>query len=107
MITKRNTLRCDICNKFCKYYDEWTPFGCSDPESPEPYDPSHICKKCFNKVKNEWIKGFKNGNRYGDWQKSRAEVEAAKECGLRWIGQNGEGKYGTPEWKMYCYVLVS
>mgnify|MGYP000857457324 FL=1 len=96
MITKRNTLICDICGLFCKYYDEWTPYGCADPEEPEPYDPSHICKKCFPKVKANWIERFKKGYRSGDWHKSRAEVEAARTCGLAW--SNGIGPLGTKDW---------
>ena len=104
MITKKgNTIICDICGLFCKYYDEWTPFGCPDPEYPEPYDPSHICKKCFPSVKADWIKRFKNGTRSGDWNKSRAEMEAAKECGLAW--SNGIGMLGTKDWAdPYQYI---
>ncbi len=103
MIIKKNTLRCDICNKFCKYYDEWTPFDYLDPEYPEPYEPSHICKKCFKSVKKEWIELFKNGCRSGDYEKSRAEQEAAKECGLAW--SIGVGTLGTKDWAdSYQYI---
>lgn len=31
------------------------------------------------------MKSFKEGHRSGNWQKSHAEVKAAKECGLTWI----------------------
>ena len=94
MITKKNTIICDECGLFCSYFDEYTPFGCSSYEPPEPLGPSHICKKCFPKVKKRWIESFKKGNRNGDWQKSKAEVEAAKKCGLEWVG-NGMGILGT------------
>lgn len=104
MWKKRFTIICDTCGKFCRPYDSGTLFGTKSYEEPEPLDPFHTCKKCFKKVKNEWIKSFKNGNRQGDWEKSRAEIEAAKECGLRWVGQNGEGEYGTKSWKLYCYT---
>jgi len=104
MFTKNNKLICDICNKFCSYFDEWTPFGCSSYDPPEPFEPSHICKKCFPKVKKEWIKEFKNGCRNGDYQKSRAEMEAANECGLKWVS-NGVGVLGTEEYAdSYQYI---
>lgn len=95
MITKRNTIICDECGLFCSYFDEYTPFGCADPEYPEPYEPSHICKKCFPKIKKRWIKKFKEGYRYGNYLKSRAEMESAKECGLKW--SNGIGMLGTKD----------
>ncbi len=96
-ITKRNTLICDECGLFCKYYDEYTYYGCSNPEDPEPYDPCHICKKCFPEVKAKWVKRFKEGYRCGDWAKSRAETEAAKECGLVFIYSTGVGTLGTKD----------
>jgi len=99
MQTKRNTIICDECGLFCKPYDSYTPFGCADHDYPEPYDPSHICKKCFPKVKKKWIETFKNGSRYGDWGKSRAEAEAAKECGLKWVGSGGIGTLNTKNWE--------
>lgn len=97
MITKKGTLICDICGLFCKYYDQWTPYGCADPSQPEPYDPCHICKKCFPKVKEDWIKKFKSGERTGDWTKSRAEEEAAEECSIKWVGSNGIGSLNTKD----------
>lgn len=84
MLTKNNAIRCDICNLFCQYYDEWTPYGCENYDHPEPYDPCHICQKCFVEVKKKWISGFKQGARSGDWEKSNAEKEAAIKCGLVW-----------------------
>jgi len=97
MQTKQNTIRCDECGLFCRPYDSYTPFGCADAESPEPYEPSHIlCKKCFRIVKKKWLDKFKNGQRMcGDWQKSRAELEASEECNLIWVGANSVGILGT------------
>ena len=92
--TKRNTIICDECGLFCKPYDEYTPFGCQGYECLEPLDPLHICKKCFEKFKQEWVEGFKGGKRSGDYQKSMAEMEAAEECGLKWVG-SGVGVLGT------------
>jgi len=87
--------KCEECGKLCKPYDDYTPFGCEDPEDPEPLDPEYICKKCFPKVKKRWIKNFKEGSRNGDYRKSMAEMEAAKECKLKWVG-SGTGILGTP-----------
>lgn len=95
-VTQNGKVICDVCGRFCSLpVDSWTPFGCADPEAPEPYDPSHICKKCFPEVKKDWVKRFKLGYRGGNWQKSRAESEAAKECGLVWVGSSGVGMLGT------------
>ena len=86
--TKQNTIICDECGLFCRPYNEYT----------------HLCKKCFLKVKNGWIKSFKSGGRNGDWQKSRAEVEAAEVCGLKWVGSNGVGILGTQLNKTMKYI---
>lgn len=93
--TKRNTLICDECGKFCSIQkaDEYTLYGSRSYEDPEPLDPMHICQKCFPKVKEDFIKQFRAGNRGGDWMKSRAEKEAAEECGLVW--SNGIGVLGS------------
>ncbi len=102
---KRNSIICDECGLFCKYYDEYTPFGCSSYDPPEPLEPSHICKKCFPAVKEEWKKNFENGSKYGHWQKSRAEQKAAKECGLVWIHSSGVGMLGTEDFAdPYQYI---
>ena len=95
MITKRSTIICDICGKFCRPFDSLTPFGCQGEGCLEPLDSKHICKKCFPKAKKEWIKRFKKGDRNGDWEKSRAEMEATKECSLKWVS-DGIGILGTP-----------
>jgi len=93
--TKRNTIICDECHLFCRPFDEYTPFGCSSYDPPEPVDPLHICKKCFPKVKKRWIEYFKKGYKDGDYLKSTSEMEAAKECGLIWIGGSGHGTLGS------------
>ena len=94
-ITKKNTIICDECGLFCRPVDDYTFFGSQGEEGLDPLDPNHICKKCFPKVKKEWIERFKEGSRNGDWQKSRAEIEAAKECKLVWISSGGIGILGT------------
>ena len=79
--------QCEHCGRFCKYeeMDSYAPFGYTDNEYPDPYEPTYICKKCSAKLKQKFIERFKKGIYYGDYGKSRAEREAAKECNLVWI----------------------
>ena len=88
--------QCHQCYRFCRYedMDSFTPFGCANYEEPEPFDPTYLCKVCSEQLKQEYIKRFKEGNyKYGDWCKSRAEHEAAKECGLVWVSNNSSVEY--------------
>ena len=79
-------LRCYSCKKFLRIpYDSRTIFGCADPEAPEPYEPDFFCRKCSNKLHKDLLEGYKCCDRYGDWQKSKAELKAAKEAGLEWV----------------------
>lgn len=102
---KDGRTRCDMCGKYCSpaTADSEIPFGCANPEDPEPYDPDHFCENCFADHKANWLKSFKEGSRYGYWEKSRAEQEAAKECGLIWVG-DGIGTWNTPTYKHQTYV---
>lgn len=109
--TKFGVCQCDYCGRFCRPYDEWTPFGCSNPEEPEPYDPSFVCEKCYSQLKDDWKRWLISGSGYGDWQKSKAEIEAAKELNMVWIGQDSIGDkrelFTSPSSKncrSYCYV---
>ena len=88
MWTKNNKFLCDHCGKFAKNYDSYTPYGCSNPESPEPYDPTEFCEPCSKKEELDRIESFKNGGTYGDWMKSQAERNAAKIMGLEWDDRN-------------------
>lgn len=69
-------------------YDGYTIFGCADPGAPEPYDPVELCKKCSNDLYKERLARYKCCGRSGDYQKSNAEIRAAKEAGLVWIGND-------------------
>lgn len=90
--------RCGDCGAFVSYdADQYTPYGCADPEAPEPYDPTYLCKKCSEKDYREWLKKFQAGVRYGNWGKSRGEQRAAKKCGLVYVGSSGVGVLGTKE----------
>lgn len=86
MYTKNYRQKCDGCGKFAKSFDSYTPFGCRNPEDPEPYDATDLCYKCSIKHEDYLVKCFKKGMRYGDWTKSTAERNAAFRCGLVWIG---------------------
>ena len=101
--------RCEGCGKFVSYEaDSYIPFGCPDPECPEPYDPRYLCSKCSDELYKSYLKDFKEGKRYiGDYGKSIAEMKAAKECSLVYIGSNGVGTLGdkSGNWKdPYQYI---
>jgi len=82
--------QCHHCGIFCKYegMDSYIPYGCPNPADPEPFDPTMICKKCSEKLYNEYMTAFSNGSHFGDWHKSDAEIRAAKDSGLIWIGNS-------------------
>jgi hypothetical protein len=101
MWTKNNKFICDHCGLFAQPYDSYTPFGCSSYDPPEPLDPTDICKKCSKKYELKWLGRFKDGPiKYGHWYKSKAEIKAAKKCGLVWIHSSGVGTLGS---KNYAY----
>jgi len=94
--------RCAVCNKFVSYdADSYIPYGCADPENPEPYDPSYLCSEHAEEEYKDYVRDFTNGKRSGEWTKSQAEMRAARECGLAWIGSNGVGILGDKNgnWK--------
>ena len=82
--------QCHHCYKFSRYedMDSYTPFGCASYDPPEPFDPTRICKECSEELKQKFIERFKKGIYWGDWHKSKAEIEAAKEYGLKWLQFN-------------------
>lgn len=84
--TINNKFKCDDCGKLASEpFDSETPYGCADPTDPVPYDPTEYCKTCAEKLYSYWQGRFKDGGRGGMWQKSNAEVRAAKEFGLTWV----------------------
>jgi len=87
--------RCKCCGVYLSYdSDQLTPYGCYNPESPEPYDSEYLCDKHSDELYHQFLKDFQDGSRSGDWCKSRAEIRAAKECKLSWVGSNGIGILG-------------
>ena len=89
-------IQCNVCEKNMRWaHDEYTHFGCSSYDPPEPLDPVYMCKKCSKDLKKDFIRKFNEGYRNGDWQKSNAEREAAEECGLKWVGSGGKGVLST------------
>ena|ERR1035437_6450343 len=89
MWTKNNKFKCDHCNKFSRPYDSLTIFGGTGAEGLEPYDPEEFCRKCSTKLYNELLVKYKCCYRGGDYQKSNAEMKAAKKAKLEWIGNTG------------------
>ena len=88
--------QCHKCYKFCRYedMDSYTPFGCYNPCSPEPDDPTFLCKDCSHKLYLKFKALFEKGHyKIGDWCKSDAEKKAAEECHLTWIGNNSDIQY--------------
>lgn len=95
--------QCMECGKFSKYedMDSYIPFGCPNPASPEPYDPTQLCGNCSEKLYEEFKQKFKVGIFHGHWQKSDAEIKAARECKLKWIHSNSieiDGKRILYQW---------
>lgn len=89
--------KCGFCGRFCIPHDDDTPFGCSNPDAPEPYDPTFYCEKCFDRHVEHWVSLFKSGFRHGAWQKSKAECKAAEICNLEWEGALGPYKETSKE----------
>ena len=105
--TKNGRKICDECGLFASWdgYDEYTPFGCSSYDPPEPHEPNHTCKKCLEKVYKSKLEYFKKGGRQGNWQKSDAEMRAAKESGLVWVHDRGfPQSKPTNERRYYQYI---
>jgi hypothetical protein len=105
--TKNNRIICDTCGKFCIPYDEETPFGCSSYDPPEPLDPYHYCKSCSKDHDKYWDDEFKKYGKdvSGYWQKSNAEMKAAKKYGFVWLHSYGVGIYGTKDYAdAYQYI---
>ena len=99
--------QCMWCGKFDSYerMDSYIPFGCSNPASPEPHDPTVLCHKCSDQLYEQYKKAFQHGRYDGDWQKSRAEIKAASECGLSWVHSSGVNVAGKRV--SYQYVETS
>ncbi len=57
--------QCHHCYKFCTYkeMDSFTPYGCYNAASPEPYDPTMLCGKCSKERKGKFLEGFKSGDK--------------------------------------------
>ena len=74
-------LRCTNCGKFCGYNDDsGIPYGCLDPEVPEPRDPEYWCKKCSKK---EYKKALTLGKKmYLYWTMPYWQLKALKKLGL-------------------------
>ena len=73
--------KCCVCGKFCSWNsDRGIPYGCSDPNNPEPYDLEYFCDSC---AKKEYEKSLEQGeNMYVYWEKPLWQIKAMIELGL-------------------------
>lgn len=101
------TIKCGYCGRFCIPTDSETPFGCADPEDPEPYDPTFFCDRCTTRLETSWEEAFARGSRSGDWMKSDAEMKAAKMAGLEWVHENGLVDTRTGNEVYYRYIVTA
>ena len=105
---KNEQLKCSDCGKFIRQpFDQRTTFGCANPEAPEPYDPDYFCRKCATKMYKKLLVGYKCCHRDGDWQKSNAEMKAAKEAGLEWVDSSGIVEPFSGREIMYRYIRTA
>lgn len=89
---------CSICGKKAQVADCYTPFGCNyTGYGPEPLDEEYVCVNCWDKFYKEWIESLQQEHTRGDWQKSRAEICAAKVLNLVWVGSGGLGILGSKQ----------
>ena len=74
--------RCCACGIYCGYHaDNGIPYGCNDPEYPEPLDPEYWCKK---HAKEEYKKALKEGKKmYLYYQMPMWQMKAMKKLGLK------------------------
>lgn len=98
--------KCSYCGIWVPYdADSYIPLGCADPEAPEPYDPTYLCKKHEETHYQELLKSFKAGSVwYGDYHKSNGEMRAAEECGLEWVHESGLVDERTGKDVFYRYI---
>lgn len=96
--------KCEHCGKFCSYkgLDSYIPFGYNH-EDLDPLPPIIICQRCSEKLKKKFIEQFNRGDYSGDYKKSHAEIEAANECNLKWIGNHSSIVY---KGKRICYQYI-
>jgi hypothetical protein len=82
-------MRCNICGKFAKIVDSYTPFGYS--EDSEPPDNVYMCQKCVDEDIVFWKK---IGCMPSHWYKAQYEEQLAKELGYVWVVESGNA-WGT------------
>lgn len=98
-------LRCYFCGRFLRHpYDSRVIFGGTGPEGLDPHDPDFFCKRCSTKLYKELLVKYKCCYREGDYEKSRAEIKAAKEAGLVWV--HGTGFVEKSTGRDICYQYI-
>ena len=98
--------QCVRCGLFVSYdADNYTPFGTKDYDMMEPHDPEYLCAEHSEAKYKHLLKRYRDGYRGGDWQKSKAEVRAAKEAGLEWVLSSGFVDLRTEQDVSYRYII--
>jgi hypothetical protein len=106
--TRNNRIICDECYLFCSYegLDYHASFGGTGPEGLDEPEMEHVCAKCWPKYKQGWLDHLTKSVS-GDWAKSRAEEEAAKELGLEWVHSGGYVDSRDEKEVHYRYIKTS
>jgi len=83
--------RCGHCGRFFSWrqenYDSYVPWGCANPEYPEPYDPVFVCERCSARMERSLLARFLEvglGPGFSDYQHSRAERRARIQARAYW-----------------------
>lgn len=85
---------CEMCGKELHTEDDlrecdmYVPFGGYE----EPLPPKYICPECIPDFDKDWDENFEN--KTPCWQKSNAELKAAKKRNLAWVSE-GVGTLGS------------
>ncbi len=95
--------RCGRHRRIRLFVDSYQEYGATGPENLDPLDEQYVCKACWRLFKLEWLKRFKQGNMHGDYRKSDAERQAAKERKLVWVssGTDWPGNYKQQPFNIY------
>jgi hypothetical protein len=86
--------RCGECGRFFSWdtCDSYVPWGCANPEYPEPYDPVFICAACSDRTYQRMLARFlEEGLPPGpsDWIASSAERKARRVVRSIWRARGG------------------
>lgn len=106
--------RCVDCGRYVGWTaDSYIPWGCADPEAPEPYDPEYLCERCAHKRREKVVEQLvregipvpRNRPYYytpGYWHDAASLVKALRRRGLVSLPtRHEEARYEWP-WMPNC-----